>query len=58
MAENFKEREEQINTIINVNALLMLLTEKNIIKDYEFRGMKQKALEDFKNEFPQLFKEI
>ncbi|MDV2883851.1 hypothetical protein RYX45_01565 [Alkalihalophilus pseudofirmus] len=54
--KNFDSLEEQINDILNMNALLALLNEKGIISAKEFVNAKQKALEEFKAEHPDLFK--
>ncbi len=52
----FNLYEEQINSIINTNALLLLLNKKNIINANEFTQAKEEALEEFQKEFPELFK--
>lgn len=52
----FNMYEEQINNIINTNALLILLNKKNLITASEFTQAKEEALLEFKKEFPNLFK--
>lgn len=51
----FNMYEEQINNILNTNALLILLNEKDLITAAEFTEAKEKALKEFRNEYPDLF---
>ncbi|MGG3966094.1 hypothetical protein [Heyndrickxia faecalis] len=53
---NFNLLEEEVNNIINTNALLILLNNKGLITDEEFYSAKKEAIEDFKYQFPDLFK--
>ncbi|MED1221552.1 hypothetical protein [Bacillus paralicheniformis] len=48
--------EEAVNNMINTNALLILLNEKGFITSDEFTKAKKEAIEDFKLDFPTLFK--
>jgi len=48
--------EEAVNNMINTNALLILLNEKGFITGDEFTKAKKEAIEDFKLDFPTLFK--
>lgn len=57
MPNEYKELEEAINTTINVNGLLILLSAKGIIKTDEFVAAKETALKELKLEYPQLFKD-
>lgn len=54
--KTFDSFEEQVNDILNTNALLLLLNKKGIITSEEFYNAKQEALESFKKEHPDLFK--
>ncbi|PQP82884.1 hypothetical protein C0Q44_16060 [Paenibacillus sp. PCH8] len=52
---NFDTLSEQVNDIVNLNALLILLSKKNLITNKEFLDAKDQATEDFKKQFPELF---
>lgn len=52
---NFDTLSEQVNDILNFNALLMILSQKGLINNKEFLEAKEKALEEFKSQFPELF---
>lgn len=51
----FDSHEEQINTILNTNAILIILESKGLITTEEFISAKNDALKSFKKEFPNLF---
>ncbi|MEH7736494.1 hypothetical protein QPL77_12915 [Bacillus pumilus] len=53
---SFDALEEQVNNILNTNALLILMGEKGVISSEEFEDAKNIALEEFKKEYPELFK--
>lgn len=53
---SFNSLEEQVNNILNTNALLILMGEKGIINSEEFEYAKKLALKEFKHEYPELFK--
>lgn len=52
---NFDSLEEQVNNILNTNAMLNLLNKKGIITSKEFMEAKDEALKDFKTLYPELF---
>lgn len=54
---DFDSLEEQINNILNTNALLILLNKKGLIKTEEFLQAKDEALRDLKRQYPKLFEE-
>ncbi|WP_127580783.1 hypothetical protein [Paenibacillus koleovorans] len=53
---NFDTLTEQVNDIVNLNALLLVLSKKGIISNSEFLEAKDKAIADFRKQFPELFK--
>jgi hypothetical protein len=52
---NFNSLEEQVNNILNTNALLIVLNKKGLISSTEFLEAKEQALKDFKKQYPELF---
>ena len=54
---DFDSLEEQVNNIVNTNALLILLNKKGVITTNEFLNAKDEALKEFKKLYPTLFKE-
>ncbi|MFS0767085.1 hypothetical protein [Peribacillus phoenicis] len=52
---DFDSLEEQVNNILNTNAMLNLLNKKGIINSKEFMEAKDEALKDFKALYPELF---
>ena len=53
---NEKEKlEESINTILNVNGLLIVLANKGLITSQELIEGKELAKEDLKKAYPKLF---
>lgn len=52
----FNLYHEQINTILNTNAVLILLEDKGLITSEEFTKAKERAYDEYKREFPKLFK--
>jgi hypothetical protein len=52
---NFNPIHEQINNIVNTNALLIALNRKGLITSNEFMSAKNEAIAEFKKEFPDLF---
>lgn len=52
---NFDSLEEQVNNILNTNALLILLNKRGLIDSKEFMEAKNEALREFKKQFPELF---
>lgn len=52
----FDQLSEQVNDIINLNALISILANKGIIETDEFIKEKDKALKEFKEQYPTLFK--
>lgn len=53
--KKFDPLEEQVNDILNIRALLDILVQKRIICVCEFIAEKERALKEFKLEYPQLF---
>ena len=51
----FNPIHEQINNIVNTNALLIALNKKGLISSSEFMAAKNEAITEFKKEFPELF---
>jgi len=52
---SFDSLEEQINNILNTNALLIILNDRGLISPDEFYKAKQEALNELKREYPDLF---
>lgn len=52
---NFDSLEEQVNNILNTNALLILLNKRGLINSTEFMEAKNEALQEFKKQYPELF---
>lgn len=52
---NFKALEEQINDIVNLNALITVLQKKGLLTSEEFLEAKKQSIEQFKKEYPELF---
>jgi len=52
---NFDMLEEQINNILNTNAILTILNKKGLITASEFVEAKEVALQEFKKQYPELF---
>jgi glutamate 5-kinase len=52
---NFDSLEEQVNNILNTNALLILLNKRGLIDSKEFMEAKNEALQEFKKQYPELF---
>ncbi|MDF2536668.1 MAG: hypothetical protein K0S25_2003 [Bacillus sp. (in: firmicutes)] len=52
----FDSFEEQVNDILNTNALIILLNKKGLISKEEFSQAKDDALKAFKEQYPSLFK--
>lgn len=52
---NFNMFQEQINNIVNTNALLIALNKKGIINAKEFVDAKEEAIKEFRKDFPELF---
>lgn len=53
--DDFDSLEEQINNILNTNALLILLNKKGLIDADEFMTAKEEALKELKKQYPKLF---
>lgn len=53
--KEYDSLKEEVNTLLNVNALILALNRKGLITADEFTLAKEQALADLKKEFPNMF---